>query len=446
LSEIKSSKGRQTTKSFYGLDSIKQSLAANVEVAVPIKAISVEAKCGFSTEVESNISTQEVSTMSKIDGTEYTIDLVNEEIELADDFVEDVQKLPVPTQKYASIEEAKADAGWNNYRTTFIEKWGTHYPTQVTYGGYFLGIKTSSLKQIVKSNTNTISAEAYISAAAITKAGGGVSNSNTKSSDTTNSLEKVQFEQIGGAGNSFDDWQSDRKSASPIGINLSSSANLLTDDVFKGAINSDDLSKKQKMLELAFEDYDVSKPKYPVASPVREIYEIVPQSFKVLSADNDGSYWFASDDTVEVMGKVNIKAGRCDKDGLNVAPADVLSDLMTIWDIEQINKVSFHHKNDVPKALQLKTTTPLRFVLEPGQSKSDYGFAIEIEKFWEHDTAGTDKVFTNVRLVRKLEDITQGNADFIFTAKGVGDKNNEKWTLEIATKVKRLTLKDIEIS
>jgi Holliday junction resolvasome RuvABC DNA-binding subunit len=49
-------------------------------------------------------------------------------------------------------------------------------------------------------------------------------------------------------------------------------------------------------------------------------------------------------------------------------------------------------------------------------------------------------------LVRKLEDITQGNADFIFTAKGVGDKNNEKWTLEIATKVKRLTLKDIEIS
>lgn len=445
LSEIRSSKGRQTTKSFYGLESIKQSLAASVEVAVPIKAISVEAKCGFSTEVESNISTQEVSTMSKIDGTEYTIDLVTEEIELADDFVADVQKLPVPTQKYSSIEEAKADAGWNSYRTTFIEKWGTHYPTQVTYGGYFLGIKTSSLKQIVKSNTNTISAEASISAAAITKAGASASNSNTKSSDTTNSQERVQFEQIGGTGNSFEDWQSDRKSASPIGINLSSLANLLTDDVFKGVINSDDLSKKQKMLELAFEDYDVSKPKYPATLPVREIYEIVPQSFKVLSADNDGKYFFGSDDTVEVMGKVNIKAGRCDKDGLNVAPVDVLSDLMTIWEVEQKNEVSFHHKNDVPKALQLKTTTPLRFVLEPGQSKSDFGFAIEIEKFWEHDTLGTDEVFTNVRMVRKLEDIAQGDADFTFTAKGKGNANHEKWTLEIATKVKRLTLKDIEI-
>lgn len=435
LTISKESKGSQKTSSVYGAQNFKKSLAANIEVGASTPNIGIEAKYGFSVATESAIAKEEVFSLSRVEGTEYSIDLVNDQIELTDDFVNDVLGLPVPKSTYATIEEAKADTGWANYRNTFIEKWGTHYPTQVIYGGYFWGIRTSSLEQITTSETFTENAEASITAAAIANIGAGVSTSKSSGKETKVGKEQIFFEQLGGSGGTFDSWASDFDKARAVGISLTSLENLMVDAYFKGKVVSVDLEAKRNMLKWALKDYEQTRPKYESSGPSLEIYELSPQSLVFKSADDDG--WV--DDVVEVFGKVNVKVGKYDSARSNVIPDDRTKDVLTIWDVPVDHKISFHRKNDMPYTMELKTTHPLKFYLRlnsaaEGSNRSQYGFAIEVERIWEHDKVNSDEVFTNKILVKRFDEITEEKSNLVFSLQ------SGPWEVEISAKVQRLPL------
>ncbi|MEN0066894.1 MAG: MAC/perforin domain-containing protein [Myxococcota bacterium] len=204
-------------------------------------------------------SRKQVFAYAKKQVSTYTVVLKPEDAKLDSRFMDAVRALPVPASAPASLGAAKADrAKFAAYRT-FIDNWGTHYPTATEYGGYLFYYHQSTLEKAARNRGTQfdISAEVKGNVKGVdVGTDWGVSHSESSKVENEDSESKSGYMFVGGSG-SPDSWQVG-DNLMPIKVELERLDGLLTASFFK--LDPDDaeepkLAIRRKMLAYALQSY-----------------------------------------------------------------------------------------------------------------------------------------------------------------------------------------------
>jgi MAC/Perforin domain len=195
----------------------------------------------------------------------------------------------------------------------FIQKYGTHYPKMVEYGGdrslymvlkkddyskvkgYGVDVKAKvkMSQQKMQSTTQNYNAAGNATTSS-NKYGdeqvgsGSLSFSYEQNEEVRSSLENSlsKYRQIGGEGG-FEGWTVEEANAAPINVDMGLISDLIDIKVFKDGSSPTVLAQKKTLIEQAITDYLKDMPNYGTAKPSPIVYEVELKSFEVTRAANE---------------------------------------------------------------------------------------------------------------------------------------------------------------
>ncbi len=136
--------GESTEKSelFQSMSSFQDEFSLSINASAgagkgPKKVIGTKS-ASWSKLTKDNRSNSSYFSWFRKEDKKYFIQLRPEHAKLSDSFLDAVAQLPVPEKVPQSVEEAMGSRVFDEYYQ-FIQEWGTHYPTKVTYGGIIQG-------------------------------------------------------------------------------------------------------------------------------------------------------------------------------------------------------------------------------------------------------------------------------------------------------------------
>jgi hypothetical protein len=452
LMVINEGSGSKVSKSVYSKQNFKESFSFNIgaEVTAPIPQVPAvratpSGSYGYSESTEKTWEENHVYTFSRISNKVYNIDLVPQKMDFSRDFISAIRRLPVPGEaSVTSFEAAKNDPAWNAYYDTFIKTWGTHYPAQVTYGGFFVGVAHESLESYAQKDYSKeeftagleLDATAEVSAGAkgveVSKevgakgsVSGGAAWEDEKSMQTSNGQVSYNFLFRGGEGSSFDNYAVG-DAVQPTDIQLKSLDNLLKDEYFKQEIPG--LALKAKFLAFAINEYiKDNRDKGTKPLPLAEMYEMTVSEIVVNSCDGDGT----GDEDVEFTGEVWASQGSVSSE---------LGDGQRIWDEDE---KEFDCEDDCPKTFSLNNRKYMVYVTPDASGnmdRGDKGFQLKA-KFKEEDSGlnPDDDLGEQYRNI-KVADITSTSLqDFNLQF------NRDGFDITVKSKIRKIPLSELGI-
>jgi hypothetical protein len=309
LRKINSGEGSETLASRYGMNSFKESFSFNLSLGGEIPGLGgVTNSFGFSKETEESFAQEEVFTFARIDQEVYELSLNKEYIDFEDDFVDAVKELTTPASVPQSEEAARANATlWDEYQK-FIQDWGTHYPTSVTYGGFYLYMKTSSMKEYIESYSEEFNAsnKASVEIKKIKverEANGSYGTTNSYENKEKDSKEIFMFR--GGSG-AKESWNVPEDAAQPVAMEIERLHELFYPTYFKNEISETELAGKRKMLGFALDGYIGPKVEdgKENLSKMPVYYEVIAENWSMEAKDEGGR--------ADIYGMVRVEVHRGD--------------------------------------------------------------------------------------------------------------------------------------
>ncbi len=230
---------KSRTETNYSDQSFKQSFTGNIGVSAGNEKSGkggASASVTYATEEAS--SQRNIYTYSRSFHTVYDIVLERSAIELTDEFKNAIKALPeTPGQAYK----------------TFIEEWGTHYPTRVGYGGLMTGVMTMDEKTFMSSKGWDVDLKGEVEKGA--KVDGGFKYGQNKTFNDIHSMSKSLYYYKGGTGGSGGNWSVKQGTAQPLRIQLSRLHELLEARLFSNVLTAEQIDKRKKLLEAALTEY-----------------------------------------------------------------------------------------------------------------------------------------------------------------------------------------------
>lgn len=248
-------------ESHFSKSRFTKSLAVNVTGGVPIQAVSVSGGFGFEESKEKSFESEDTFLFKKVDIKKYSLELDHDKIDFftaeegdeQDDFVKSINKLPVPQKIYENGDDADQDEHWDEYKQ-FIEDFGTHYPTEVFYGGCGIFIETFKKEESGEITTHTTNMNAKVGAKGA-EGGGSVELSSSSQFSTGNSAKESLWHFVGGEGVSGDSY-SVKDDVEAVKLNLAKISDLIK---YILPEETEELKKKRSLLYWAIEKYIESK-------------------------------------------------------------------------------------------------------------------------------------------------------------------------------------------
>lgn len=452
LMVINEGSGSKTSKSVYSKQSFKESFSFNIgaEVSAPLPnapavQVTPSGSYGYKEETEENWEDNHVYTFSRISNKVYNVTLVPEKMDFTREFIQAVHGLPLPAEgNVVSLEAAKNDPAWAAYFDTFIKAWGTHYPTQVTYGGFFTGVAHESFESYAKRDFSsedftaglkadasaTIEMEPVPGGPKISKevgasgsVSGGVSTEEEQTMQTSSGELSYSFLFRGGEGSSFDNYAVG-DDVQPTDIMLKSLDNLFENAYFDEEIP--DLELKKKFLSWAINEYvRINVGKGPQNIPLAEMYEMTVSEIVVNSCDGDGT----GDEDVEFTGEVWASQG-----SVNAK----LGDGNRIWNQ---SKQAFDCVDDCPKTFTLNNQKYMVYVTPDASGsmdRGDKGFQFKA-KFEEDDSFSNDDLGEQQKKIQVSEIISTTPQDFNLQF------NRDGFDITVKSKVRKIPLSELGI-
>ena len=248
--------GNEITTSVYTKHKYKESFSLGIGISAGIPGIgSLSRNLGYSSSTSTQRARNEVYSYRRKDHLSYRIDLVEGEVALHKNFKEAVKMLGTPLSLVSDTNQAKLDPSYAAYEN-FIREWGTHYPTQVSYGGYYLGYSIKTMEQVIEEKSKGWKYDEEVNVQFKKVEAGrktSIENDTEESFERKSTNSSSGYMYKGGSGG-FGSW-SVGDDVQPIGLQLKRLDTLLRPELFKGEISEEELALKQNMLEKALAAY-----------------------------------------------------------------------------------------------------------------------------------------------------------------------------------------------
>lgn len=432
-------------KSFFNLTGMKEEFSFNVTGSGLTGGCPIGASLGLDRSKEQSYSQEAVYTVSRSDYKSYEISLRPQYVQLTDEFKKAVAALPTPRKNYSIASEAKEtdQAIWKAY-DAFIQKWGTHYPRKVTYGGYLIGICTSTVNEMLETNINAAQLRGSIGAQDLLPgASVGGSHSTTRTLHTKNGVKNFDLFYTGGAGTSVDSWLVEDSNAQPISIDLEYLDKLFNFDYFdpEDKVSVTALKKKAKFLRSMIEEYTSTTLQNSPARPIVEVYELKPVEIKIINCDCvDDSRNPSPTSTSELRGKITI--GHGDLNGLAEETIAVERDCTNCGGNTLREK---DYRDDLPVNARIALDKRSRYVVVySGDDRAKKGFSLS-SSFYEEDTFS----WTNDHIIGHKDTRVTISTDKITTTAAVlqntiATQGNAGWFIRVETEVRKLDPHDLQ--
>ncbi len=431
-------------KSFFSLTGLKEEFGFNVSGSGLTGGCPVGASLGLSSSKEKSYTQESVFTVSRSDYKSYEINLRPQYIQLTDEFKKAIAALPTPGKKFSIASEAKEQeqATWNAY-DAFIQKWGTHYPRKVTYGGYLIGICTSTVNEMLETN---------ITAAQIKGSIGGndllpgvsaeASNSITRTIHTKKGVKNFDLFYTGGAGNTVESWIVEDNKAQPISIELEYLDKLFNLDYFdpEDGVKTSILERKANFLRSMIEETMRNSVQKAPARPVVEVYELKPMEIKIVNCDCVDDSWSPSPTSIsELRGEVTIGYGNFDSMAEETVP---VSQDCTNCKGNSLKKEQYTDQLPVNTRIALDKNPRYVVVFPERDDRTKKGFSLS-SKLYEDDPWKDDHIISH------LDSKTAISTDKIDTNATIFDntiatQGNAGWLIRVETVVRKLQAQDLK--
>ncbi len=310
--------GENSEEMIVGIDNFQQQWKIGVgldDIPIPKTPATVGLDFSYSEMKQHNLKTTDIFFSANQELNAYNIALSDiDDVRLYEGFIDDVEDL---------------DPNSNSELKAFIEKYGTHYPKNVVYGGHYnsyVVISESDYYTAEKKNID-IAASVKISSpgkqvTTFTKTGKEVSGSPESSSggsgginfshetkkeaqDILNrSINKYYF--VGGNGN-FDNWQVTPDDAVAIDVEPAYLWRLLYPSIMKTKMTEQDLAPKRNALKAAIDTY-LAGMKEIVKTPKSRAFKFKLQEIKVLDHSDDLNRSVKGNITAAVAGLAQAKS------------------------------------------------------------------------------------------------------------------------------------------
>jgi hypothetical protein len=294
---LSTAEGSQSVQMAYGFEKFGQSFSINAGASFPLpKGASGSLGVGYNSFNNTERSSSSVYAYTKERKKTFGVSVDPEEARLDSRFKLDALAVTTSAQALA-----------------FIQKYGTHYPKIVEYGGdrsLYMVIKKedySKLKgygvdvkakvkmsqQKLQSSTQNYNA----SGAATTSSNkygdeqvgsGSLSFSYEQNEEVRTALENSmsKYRQIGGEGG-FEGWTVQEANAAPINVDMGLISDLIDIKIFKDETSATVLAQKKALIEQAITDYLKDMPSYGTPKPAPIVYEVELKSFEITRAANE---------------------------------------------------------------------------------------------------------------------------------------------------------------
>ncbi len=429
-------------KSFFGLTGMKTELSAEVSGSGLMSGCPIGASLGLDSTKEQSYSQESVYTVSRNNYESFEITLKPQHVQLTQAFKQAVAALPTPGRNYSVASEAQiAEPGiWNAYNA-FIQKWGTHYPDKVRYGGYLIAICTSSVTDILENNISAARVKASIGGQDLLPgASAGVSHTTTRTIQTKNGQKDFDLFYTGGRGTSVETWQVEDADAQPIGIDLEYLNKLFNIDYFdpEDKVTPTSLRRKAKFLHSMIKEYMSStavttSPDRPMVA----VYEIKPTRIKIINCDSVDDSWTRKPSATgvsELRGTIKIESGE-----LEGMAAELIPVKQDCTNCAGNTLKPENYQDDLPtNSIIPMDGKPRYLVLLPGEDGSKKGFRLSTRLYEEDTSEWTHDRITEFENTKKTIETNKITTTPTVLDNIIATQGNAGWFIRVETEVRKL--------
>ena len=357
-------------------------------------------------------------TTSRQDIVKYHVTTVGNGQRLSRGFIDAVLALP--------------ETGGRSAYDTFVKNWGTHYPTQIEYGGIYMGIRSMTESQVIKTIEEgwDIKAEAQVPVKGVSTSGtGSYGQKEIKTNSQLDRHSKSKYQYRGGTGG-LGGWTVN-EGAQPVSIQLKRLHELLDTRRFEASVVSEAaLKKKRSNLEAAITRYIGTAVDVNGSS-------IKPRVFKLQMVDmypND-----LDDSTDAVFGNVKVAPlGGLEKDKEPGSHGNTFWSRSEAGGSRVILKVGQSYSTRYPGAFSAMQQT---FVVHPGPN-GDYDLSKKgvrlSSKLMDYDKSSANDTIGSTSKTVYLKDFKPGAQKQLVVNDGGEDDTNENGKITITFKVEEV--------
>lgn len=431
-------------KSFFSLNGMKEEFGFNISGSGLTGGCPVGASLGLDSSKEKTYSQEFVYTVSRSDYSSYEILLRPQYIQLADEFKKAIAALPTPDKKYSIANEAKETekATWEAY-DAFIQKWGTHYPRKVTYGGYLIGICTSTVNEMLETNINAAQIKGSIGGHDLLPGvSAEASHSITRTIHTKKGQKNFDLFYTGGAGNSVESWIVEDSKAQPIYIDLEYLDKLFNFDYFdpEDRVTITALKKKADFLRSMIEETMLNSLQNPPARPIVEVYELKPMEIKIVNCDCVDDSWSPSSTSFsELRGEINIGYG----DLTNMAEETIpVEKNCTNCMGNSLKKEQYNDQLPVNTRIALDKNPRYVVVFPERDDRTKKGFSLS-SKLYEDDPWKDDHIISHLDTKTTIS-VDKIDTNAMVLENTIATQGHAGWLIRVETQVRKLQGHDLQ--
>jgi hypothetical protein len=292
----------EKTNKVYGFEEFRRQISVDVAVdniPIPKSPISVSASLGVTHESINSSRRESIFTYAKVNHKVYGLSINESQADLEDDFIRDiVYYLETPDVLYQDnetdslrVRNLEGQSIYKNYMT-FLQKWGTHYAKDVSYGCYGIRMRRSELNEstLIENTEVDIRAEVSVGPGDDAPGGGGgvnVQTGNTSTQGTENSDD--YFKYVGGEASESGWVSADVSNSQPVNMSLSNISNLLIHDRMEGigGVSSTSINKKKGLMNHMVDEFLLQS--LPGNRANRKlVYTVKVENVTINACDDDG--------------------------------------------------------------------------------------------------------------------------------------------------------------